>query len=357
MTNEVQHSLTLLFIKLDELKLDLTTFFKGISETSLSILTWTSPVVAALLALTTIVFSQYNDRLLNTSNSLHKNIKMTLSKNRIIDENVNDYLNDMIYTLRGKSLYTINLLFFSIISFLSSFAWLLIGISYLVKDASNSIGDRIIYTSALFIVTFTFFILPVILIAFNKRPILKLDFKNRLSFTHVFKYINNIINYQENKIVMNLIQPLVSIEINSQQNILINFKQEVPISEIYYILEFNGKGSNTQILKLSNSTTESFLTYKLVSTDRNNNNHEGLYNKIRESDSPYLYIFAKNKKDLLASYKIKKIINPEGNVTTVKIQEEFNTSYNEKVITTLRSKKDLLYFSETKILKYKLDKK
>lgn len=357
MINKVQNCLTLFSIKLDGLKQDLTTFFTGITDTSLSILTWTSPVVAALLALTTIVFSQYNERLLNTSNYLHKNIKMNLVKTRILDEKFNNNLNDMIYALRGKSLYTVNLFFFSIISFLSSFTWFLFGVSYLIKDSDSSIGDRIIYVSALFIVSFTFFILPVILIAFNKRPVLKLDFRNRLSFTNIHKYINSMITYPENKIVMNIIQPLVSIEINNQENILINFKQDIPLSQIYFIFEFKGEGSNNQIIKLSNSTTESFLTFKLVSTEKNNTNHDGLYRKIRESNSPYLYIFAKNKKDLLATFKLNKKISIEETLTTIDIKEVFNTSYNDQVITTLESKEDVLYFNDDKILKYKLNKR
>lgn len=353
----VQTYVNFFSIKLGGIKQDMTNFFMGITDSSLSILTWTSPVVAALLALTTIVFSQYNERLLNTSNNLHKKIKMSLFKTGIVDEQFNNNLNDMIYALRGKSLYTMNLFFFSVISFLSSFTWLLFGVSYLVKDIAASTGDKIIYISALFIVSFTFFILPVILISFNKRPVLKLDFKNRLSFANMHKYINTLISYPENKIVTNIIQPLVSIEITYQGNILINFKQDTPLSQIYFILEFKGEGNNSQILKLSNSTTENFLTFKLVSAEKNNTNHEGLYRKIQESDSPYLYIFSKNKRDLLATFKLNKNISREGTLTNIYIQEVFNTLYNDQVTTTLDSKEDLLYFSDEKTLKYRLSKR
>lgn len=333
----------------------INTFFENFTLESIQFLTWTSPIVAALLALTTIVFSQYNERLLNSSNLLNKEIKTSLKKesdNKFIISK----LNEMIFILRGKSVFTFNLYFFALISFLSSIAWLLAGIGYLNLNKDLHSIDKIIIIIGLFIITITFMVLPIILISLSKKPVLTLNLRNRLSFKNLSLYFNRISTMPNDILIQNLISPLLNISLGHDNKIKIDFEQEIPVSNTYFIYEFNGLNLEKEYIKVSNSTTEDITTYHLESYSLNENSYESIFRKLNDSSTQQLYVFSDKKHELLATFKLKKITLVEGYKFSLSILTSHRLSINDLIQDLLDTDSGFLYSKRLEKVFYSLKK-
>lgn len=333
----------------------LESFFE-VSDSSIQFLAWTSPIVAALLALTTIVFSQYNERLLNTSNEINKEIKHILTNSNSLEETLPEKINNLIFILQGKTLYSMNLAFFTIISILSCLAWFISGIGFYFNQATPSPVDIFVIIISIFIVTITFIGLPVLLIIFNKKTVVTLDFRNRLSYLKLSKYLKSLSSISDEKILMEYIQPSLQINLDYSNNISFQFKQEIPISKVFFIYEFKRQGFENQIIKMENQTTNNCSSYELASPSSKNYSYEGLYEKINNSETLNLYVFSKNKNKLLATFKLQKDLIQSSKSFIFFIDEAFRLSENNSIANLLNSKSNLYLKEEDELTKFSFKK-
>ncbi|WP_042346792.1 hypothetical protein [Bacillus massiliigorillae] len=330
--------------------MSISNFFSGVSTYSIQILTWTSPIVAALLALTTIVFSQYNEKIIYHSKQLDKEIiahfqSSTQSNNVVIQK-----VNEMIYGISGTKIYKSNLMFFSIISWLSGIAWFIAGVGYWLNRENGKmkigLADEISTFIALLVVILTFTILPFILIFFNKKPILKLDIQNRLHFKRFFQYLEGL-PYNENNFIIDLIQPILEIKPRQQTELFIYFKQQIPITKVIFIYEFCGTDFEKVLIKIEKTNNENLERF---SVNHHHTlslmNYEGLVEKIKNSCTQNLFVYESSSCSHFGSYKCS-FQNNDATIDllscSLKIQENFAQTPSDDIQDILKSNYDIVY--------------
>lgn len=333
----------------------LYTFFDNMTVYSVTFLAWTSAVIAALLALTTIIFSQFNERLIQKTNNISKEIKTFIFKKEDY-QLINEKINEIIYLLSNQSVYKLTLYFFFIISYLSGLLWIISGIGYILDQPEKSYGDLTVIILSLLAISTTFFILPIILIQFNKNPALIVDNKSRVSFREIIGYFNSITQISNEEIIKEYIKPIFILKLSYSGFLEISLKQEIPIAKITYIFEFVGVNNVKQIIKISSDSTERFNNYSINPVNKNETNFEGLFNMIQRSNYQNLYVYSMDKKELVASFKLHFSSNTETS-QTVLITNQFKMTPDSYISDSLNSKKWMHVISEKNQKEYKQEYK
>lgn len=147
----------------------------GISIYSIQYLGWVSAVIAALLALTTIVFSQHNERVIQKSNDLARDISLELNqdKNEVDKNRVIIQINYLVTLLSNVKTYKITLIMFIIISYSLAVCWLFGGIAYSLD--AKTVFDSVLVVFSSFILIILLVILPLLMFSFNKSKPLNID--------------------------------------------------------------------------------------------------------------------------------------------------------------------------------------
>ncbi|WP_144556555.1 hypothetical protein [Bacillus pumilus] len=278
-------------------------FIDGITITSINYLTWTSAVVVALLALTTIIFSQYNERQIIKSNDISRQIKEAIKENITHDDQIQELVNELIYVLSNQNVYKLTLRFFFTISYLSGLTWLISGIGYILIQEKLSSGDLTVILLSLITIVLTFFILPWILIKFNNRAPIDIDTKNRVSYSALLRYFKSITSVSADQLIKKYIEPTIELSLSSSNNLTIALKQKIPLNNIYYVFRFVGKENKVQIMCVNTSTNEDYEEYSIISKNKNENSFGGLFGMINNSTYQQLFIFSKDK-TMIASYSV-----------------------------------------------------
>ncbi|WBL16869.1 hypothetical protein [Sutcliffiella sp. NC1] len=329
-------------------------FFDNMTIASITFLAWTSAVIAALLAVTTIIFSQFNERLIHRVNDISKEIQALMSK-RENHQLIIEKINEIIYLNANKKVYKSTLYYFFFLSYLSGGLWVLSGIGYILDQVNISSGDLTVIVLAIFAIFLTFFGLPIILFQFNRNPALKVDNKNRTSLSNLISYFNSITRISNELIIKDYIQPTLNFTISLSGKLMISSNQQVPISNVTYIFECVGKSNSKQIIKLKSNSAKKYNEYKVKPLNKNENNFEGLYNIIKSSTYQNLYVFSP-KGEAIATYKLW-ISSDSENKISLNIHEYFNMSPDSYIIKALTTKKWLHVFqAENKQNEYKLIK-
>ncbi|WP_305453633.1 hypothetical protein [Bacillus mycoides] len=331
-------------------------FFKDMTSTSITFLSGSSAVIAALLALTTIIFSQFNERLIQKTSDISRDIQISISKNRNDHQLINNKINEIIYLLSNQSAYKITLYFFCFVSFLSSFLWVIAGIGSLFEIESPNYGDIVVITLSTIAISLTFFVLPIILIRFNRSPVLKIDNKNRVSFYEIKKYFDSIARISITNIIKDYIKPTFSCRLGSSGVLVLSLKQEIPISKVTYIFEFVGLDSDKQLVKVTHDSSVNFIEYEINPSNKNGNSFEGLFDLIQQSTYQNLYVYSTDKEEFLDSFKLEFLTSTD-NEFTLSIHEHFKISPDSCVGNILKSKKWIHRIRGNNLEEYKLKKK
>ncbi|MBK5483498.1 hypothetical protein JFV29_16755 [Peribacillus sp. TH16] len=324
-------------------------FIDGITITSINYLTWTSAVVVALLALTTIIFSQYNERQIIKSNDISRQIKEAIKEVTTPELTIQELVNELIYVLSNQNVYKLTLRFFFIISYLSGLTWLISGIGYILLKDKLSSGDFIVILLSLITIVITFFILPLILIKFNNKPPIDIDTKNRVSYGALIRYLKSITSISADQLIKKYINPTIEFSLSYSNNLTIALKQQIPLNNIYYVFKFVGVDNQAQIICINNLTNDDYVEYSIISKDKNENSFRGLLNMIRNSTHQQLFVFSKDK-TLISTYKMtsSQISN---NQFSFKINSSMQLSTDDqidKVLSAYKYKFKTFSNSETK---------
>lgn len=313
-------------------------FFDGITTTSVNYVSWTSAVVAALLALTTIIFSQYNERQITKSNDISRKIKESFTRDSTpTTETIIEMVKELIYVVSNQSVYKWTLRFFFIISYLSCLTWIISGIGYILIEEKLSSGDLMVIMFSLITVVSTFGMLPIILIKFNNKPPIHIDNKNRVSYDGFIKYFKSITPVSTDDLIKSYIAPSIEISLSQTNIMTIALKQQVAITNISYVFKFVGNDNQIQIICINSKKNETYVEHSIKSMNKNENSFLGLFTILSNSRHQQLFIFSKDNKNLLATFKMLPS-QKTSNLYNLNINSSLQLSPDNQIYTVLKSK-------------------
>ncbi|KSU64620.1 hypothetical protein AS034_01940 [[Bacillus] enclensis] len=339
---------------------DFHLFIEGITTSSITYLAWTSAVVAALLALTTIIFSQFNERLIYHSNEILGEIKKLIKIKEITPNEFNSKLSEIINILSNQIVYKFTYIFFSIISYSSLIIWLFSGMGYKINQPQEdqTLGNSFVITLSTTIISATFFFLPIILKQFNKNPPLKIDNKNRIKYKNVSNFFESNFNISDNELIVDYLSPSIKINLDYNENVILKFHHELPIKDLYYIFEFIDESNNKQLLKINNDSSNLYMEYLIHSSLKGENNFRGLFELIKNSTQLRLYVVTGNRKDSFVTIINLALENSGLDEIRLFCEESIRISPPHWVTSFLKSRdKFKCYIDIDQVKKYKLKHK
>lgn len=328
---------------------EIESFFCDITITSINYVTWSTSVIVSLLALTTIIFSYYNERQIFKSNNLSREIEDSLSNNGNITNQIIGKTEELFYVLSNQSTYRWTLRFFFLIAYLCGFLWLTSGIGYILNQINPSFSDLIIISFSLLTVILTFTMLPIILVHFNSNPPIAVDSKNRVSLMAFLRYFKTISITPGNKLFQFIVNP--SLEINANK-FKICLRQNIPVSDVNYTYQFVNTDNVIQILSINKDKSNKYSEYYIKSKNKYENTHLGLFKQLRDSRDQYLYVSSSNNKKLI-TYKLK-IDKKNDESFTLFITNPYRISKDDQVSRVSKDKYNLQSFSSNPTKKYKI---
>lgn len=331
----------------------LKSFINSITDTSYVYLAGTSAVVAALLALITIVFSQYNERLIHKSNEILKEVDEMIKSIDLHGDygKVISKINDIIYLHANQHVYKMTLSFFFLISYFSGLLWVITGIGYTNNLLKGDAGDIIIVVSSTIIIASVFFVLPIILLKFNKKTALTVKNHNQVPIEELIGYLT-IKKISEENIIKNFVGPTLTLKLNQFGSLFITAKQNIPVIGVIYIYEFIGEDGLRQYIKINSSGLINNFTVK--SKKKVEDNFEGLYELIVNSNYKRLYVYSEKRKEIIGTHNL--LLNELQFGVSIYINENIKFSASDWVKKVLVSTKMVHHISGENNYDYKIKK-
>lgn len=305
-------------------------FFNGASVYSVQYLGWVTAVVAAILALTSIVFSQFNERSIQKSNDIARSIKNRLNAELDINkENViKEDFNHMIYLLSNTSIYDKTMKLFTYLSYFIVFLWWFSLLGYL-SDADTLI-DKIIICLSTVLISIPFLYLPDILGNFNKNKPLNLNEKGHVELKDFVAFFKENTNLNDSDIILKFLSPKTNIRFN---NILeINYDINPKTSNLTYVIILKNEDQRI-IINLDQELFESKNVFSLLPFEDNGDNQSdlGLFNLLREMNKTDVEIFISSSlKDYICFSGKMKIHKNEIEIYPInKIERAFDSKIFE----------------------------
>lgn len=305
----------------------------GITVHSVQHLGWTTAAVAAILALTAIVFSQYNER-----NILKINEYDYLLRNETNDaKKIRQYISEITYLLKNNKIYEYTLALFKYVSYFIVFIWIIVIIGY-VND--KSLGDIIIVILSTVLISIPFVTLPSILQKFNERNLeLKIE-NNSLDYKDLERYWYNL-GVKDFDLIKDIISPEIKIR-RIEENIYFEFSNEILVSNLQVFV--TGIYKN-KVFKLSHIFEDDNKKYKLQLINPNSKVKDvymGLFDKmltLNKRDISVYLIPLKQKQNVI-SYKGTLIANTNNEI---KLQIDSKT---EDSFTDSLENKNIFFYSD-----------
>lgn len=323
-----------------------------ITNIGYSYLAGTSAIVAALLALITIVFSQYNERLVHKSSEILKELNQLFSSDQLLNkyQNISDKINELIFLQKNQKGYKLTIKFFIFISWCSAFTWLITSIGYIYSVFKANKGDTIILILASLIIISIFFFLPIILLKFNKITTLKITRKGNLKFEKLINYVTKAAPTYDENIISNLLDPKLILKLNHSSSLFVDFNQKIPITNCTYLYEFISADNLRQYIKIHSS--HSINNANVYSKNKYEDKFEGYYQSIKLCTTANLYIYSDKTNQILSTHFLK-VIRHHTSLSIV-IDENTKINMNEWAFKIIDSKKAIHYISSDSHLEYDL---
>lgn len=313
----------------------------GISIYSIQYLGWVSAVIAALLALTTIVFSQHNERVIQKSNDLARDISLELNqdKNEVDKNRVIIQINYLVTLLSNVKTYKITLIMFIIISYSLAVCWLFGGIAYSLD--AKTVFDSVLVVFSSFILIILLVILPLLMFSFNKSKPLNID--KHMKLDQLVNFLNNEDYWKGNSIVSDLLQPVVKVSLTSSNLIRINLRQHIPISGYTVTFRFVTKNEDILLLHLRPEPNEvsTYIT-KSETESKMYRNFTTLFRNIKKLNlkESKVYVVSETEKLVFSIMKAKESTN--------QLEFKLGSYHNQSIILPVKE----LLLQEKSILKF-----
>lgn len=267
-----------------------------IEEDMLTFFYYSCSISIALLALTAIIFTIYNERITSKVENLVSNFP---DKENL---DISNDLKEMNNLLISNDVYQLTKIIILFVISSSSLLWIIVLINKLLKS------DNWVVT--IFLVTSTILVLgsivgiPWLLFLFNRNKYIKLR-KGSFTFKALFDFVNNYKSINKNKFINEIVVPNIRITLNEAMKINITLKKNLKIDKMNMILELRNPGSEYCLIIFGSSKEESII-YDLKSTNAKlaDDTYEGLFNLLSNYEINTLHCF--EKRDILCSLDLKK---------------------------------------------------
>lgn len=282
-------------------------FLKGASVYSVQYLGWVTAIVAAILALTSIVFSQFNERSIQKSNDLARSVKskINMDKESISDNMVKEDFSQMLYLLSNTSIYDKTMKLFKFVSYFIVFLWWFSLIGYL-SDADTLLDKVLIYLSTL-LISIPFIYLPDILKAFNNSKPLLLNKYGKLDFIEIISFFKKNTDLKESEIISKFLNPKINIKL-VQNKIYLNYNLDIQFANITCIVNIENE-DNRIMINLHRDSLHTNKSFYLLPMDKeeHNNDDTGLYKLLKSMIGKEANIYICNPANDYFSFRGKVI--------------------------------------------------
>ncbi|MBY0122306.1 hypothetical protein [Bacillus sp. S/N-304-OC-R1] len=315
-------------------------FLQGISIDSVQYLGWVSAIVAALLALTTIVFSQQNDKVVQTSIDLAREIKLNATEENIIFPEITKKFNKIISLLQNQRVYKQTLVLFSITSFLGGFLWIIGGVGYFLD--MNTSPDKILVLSSTILLGIPLFFLPLIIMNFNKEAPIELNKFRRFGLDSFIDFFNFNEKIGTETIFKDLLSTKFLIGIDNNKKLSIKLMNEISITDFAVVIVL-GKSNNDKLIFRLTSKGKKEFSEKHTLLPNDSNSFEGLFEFMSTSLSRYNEIYITSLSgDVKAVFKLNKVSTEENKILFSINAFERNKSFIKPVLDKLSHRYDTL---------------
>ncbi|GIO22246.1 hypothetical protein [Oceanobacillus sp. J11TS1] len=229
-------------------------FLNDISVYSVQHLGWVTAIVAAILALTSIVFSQFNERSIQKANDIARDIKIRINKDEKLIESymVKEDFNQMVYLLTNSAIYKKTLFLFQGLSYFIVFLWWLSLFGY-ISDA-KTFADKVLIFLSTILISIPFLYLPDIMKLFNKNQPLKFDSKDQLDIKEVVSFFKENTPLKESIIISDFLSPRIKVELE-HRNILVHHIIDIDVVNFTTVFRIQGEEKRVT-LNISKDTSD-----------------------------------------------------------------------------------------------------
>lgn len=242
-------------------------FLNGISEYSVQHLGWATAIVAAILALTSIVFSQFNERSIQRANDIAREIRNKLNKDvKLIESHmIKEDFNHMTYLLVNSTIYKRTLLLFQISSYIIVFLWWFSMFGYI--NNAGTLADKVLIFLSTVLISIPFLYLPDILKSFNKNQPLTFNNKDELVIHELTRFLKENTAITERSIISDFLNPRVEVEL-VHRNINIHHVIDVNVVNFttVFVIQKENQRITINVAKESNHIKKTF-SVKLFNED------------------------------------------------------------------------------------------
>ncbi|WEZ08874.1 hypothetical protein P5663_02995 [Priestia flexa] len=253
-------------------------FLNEVSVYSVQHLGWVTAVVAAILALTSIVFSQFNERSIQSANDLARQIKNKLNQKEEYENKIQEVVEDfnmMVYLLLNTQIYKRTLNLFKYLSYFIIFLWWLSLIGYM--NNAETFGDKVVIFLSTILLTIPFLFLPDILESFNKNKPIIISDKNKLDVLELVRFFSRNTPLEKQYIIKKIINPVVKVNINKNKLII---KTIFNIDVVGFNMILKVKDDNNQVT---------------INIDKNESNIENTYSISHDVETLEVGLFKQLK--------------------------------------------------------------
>ncbi|MGG1792425.1 hypothetical protein ABDI27_21455 [Bacillus mycoides] len=280
---------------------DVFNAFYEIDKDVAEYLSWTSALIVPLVVLVTIIFTQYNDKVIQKSNELIFRIQQNLidfTEQKIsIITNSFDELSYLSFNARA---YTQAMLLFKWGLFLLTPLWIISSIRYLTQY--NSFLEIIIIVSATILLSGTLIYLPTLFDKFNKTEHLQNSVNELSSFSTCYNFIKKASNQDDANLLNNFINPKVSLSLMDNKRIQIVLDFPIAMNDFQLIYSLQDTKNNRILIPIkldstgSTDSSQKRYYFTLYSTD-NTQVLSGLFEILKDAreTKSYLHISSLNE--------------------------------------------------------------
>lgn len=286
-------------------------YIKCIPEDVLTLFYYSCSISIAMLALTTIIFASYNERI------IYKIEKILLDIDNVNNAEVNKKLKQLSILLTKNSTYQSTLIILLFIMFLAVLLWTVVLLNKIL-NSGNVLQDLFILFSGLLVIA-SIIIIPIILMMLNRNKFIKLK-KGAYKIEDLLFFLGKYTQINYHILFLSNINPFINITLFNKEEMNVNINQNLRVYNLNYIVEMNSQEKEECILNFSMSSIES-VKYKVKSVSNNVNNYQGLFTELSTYSFNYLHVFEKDK--YLCSLNLeKKIENNTIRYSAIKICEK-----------------------------------
>lgn len=269
----------------------LTETLINVTVYSVQYLGWVTAVVAAILALTAIVFTQFNERVVQKISDLSYEIKKEKHSTPPNYVQIIDHIDRILFLSKNIGIYKSNLKLFKYVSYFIVFIWWISVFGYIANDEHQSLGNTIVIILSTVLLTIPFIGLPIIMQRFNSNSQNYERFANdKISLNELELFFAEL-EMKNLDVVKDILAPTIEIEKNGPLEI--KFRKKLPITDYYMVILIKEIDMKLVVRYINDSSYRE--TSLLVGEEKDN--FDTLFNELLRLNQRdfYMFVFSEDK--------------------------------------------------------------